>query len=66
MTNFVVIRVQAGMRYLTGFLDARLGGHDNVSLLQPVLMNQVPVLPGPCRGCPVEVDRQHFNYTGLT
>ena len=36
MANIVVIPAQAGIRYFTGFMDARVLGHGNVRLLQPI------------------------------
>ncbi|HYQ71484.1 MAG TPA: hypothetical protein VET88_06085 [Gammaproteobacteria bacterium] len=38
MASIVVIPAQAGIQYFTGFLDARERGHDNVRLLQAILM----------------------------
>ncbi|MGD8630303.1 MAG: hypothetical protein PVH38_01635 [Gammaproteobacteria bacterium] len=35
--KIVVIPAQAGIQYFTGFLDARVRGHDNVRLLQAIL-----------------------------
>jgi hypothetical protein len=37
MANIIVIPAQAGIQYSTGFLDARVRGHDNVRLLQASL-----------------------------
>jgi hypothetical protein len=37
MANIVVIPAHAGIQYSTGFLDARVRGHDNVGLLQAIL-----------------------------
>jgi hypothetical protein len=37
MANIVVIPAQAGIQYFTGFLDARVRGHDNVRLMQAIL-----------------------------
>jgi len=33
----IVVIPYAGIRYFTGFPDARIRGHDNVSLLQAIL-----------------------------
>jgi hypothetical protein len=37
MTNIVVIPAHAGIQYFTGFLDARVRGHDNLGLLQAIV-----------------------------
>jgi hypothetical protein len=34
VANIVVIPAQAGIQYVTGFLDARVRGHDNVSFFK--------------------------------
>ena len=36
MASIVVISAQAGTQYFTGFLNARVRGHDNERLLQPI------------------------------
>jgi hypothetical protein len=46
MANIVVIPTQVGIQYFTGFLDARVRGHDNVRLLQTVLRQVLAQLSG--------------------
>ncbi|MGD8630985.1 MAG: hypothetical protein PVG72_09710 [Gammaproteobacteria bacterium] len=43
MAKIVVIPAYAGIQYFTGFLDARVRGHDNVRLLQAILMEWSPL-----------------------